>query len=144
MIRRPPRSTLFPYTTLFRSSFNATYNSPFRDLEPIGRLDWQLRPNWKLFYRFSYEQNSVVRGFIPNTFTPFKNVDHTPVHAAGLDFNTGAFSHSIRFGYTKFRNGIADAVLGSGITDPAPGIAIAIGGDKNFFGAGGGVGRGHG
>src|SRR5437660_84496 len=118
------------------SSFNATYNSPFRDLEPIGRLDWQLRPNWKLFYRFSYEQNSVVRGFIPNTFTPFKNVDHTPVHAAGLDFNTGAFSHSIRFGYTKFRNGIADAVLGSGITDPAPGIAIAIAGDITCFGAG--------
>src|SRR5690349_23942154 len=24
MIRRPPRSTLFPYTTLFRSSFNGT------------------------------------------------------------------------------------------------------------------------
>src|SRR6266849_1507322 len=118
------------------STFNATYNSPFRDLEPIGRLDWQLKPNWKLFYRFSYEQNSVVRGFIPNTFTPFKNVDHTPVHAAGFDFNTGAFSHSIRFGYTKFSNGIADAVLGSGITDPAPGIAIAIGGDIFCLNAG--------
>src|SRR5258708_24945700 len=25
MIRRPPRSTLFPYTTLFRSAFYATY-----------------------------------------------------------------------------------------------------------------------
>src|SRR6266852_5227623 len=118
------------------STFNATYNSPFRDLEPIGRLDWQLKPNWKLFYRFSYEQNSVVRGFIPNTFTPFKNVDHTPVHAAGFDFNTGGFSHSVRFGYTKFRNGIADAVLGSGITDPAPGIAIAIGGDIFCLNAG--------
>jgi hypothetical protein len=118
------------------STFNATYNSPFRDLEPIGRLDWQLKPNWKLFYRFSYEQNSVVRGFIPNTFTPFKNVDHTPVHAAGFDFDTGGFSHSVRFGYTKFRNGIADAVLGSGITDPAPGIAIAIGGDIFCLSAG--------
>src|SRR2546430_3838870 len=30
MIRRPPRSTLFPYTTLFRSPFNnlTTYQSP--------------------------------------------------------------------------------------------------------------------
>src|SRR5438445_4393336 len=30
MIRRPPRSTLFPYTTLFRSNnqFSATANSP--------------------------------------------------------------------------------------------------------------------
>src|SRR5688572_30550711 len=27
MIRRPPRSTLFPYTTLFRSIFNSAINS---------------------------------------------------------------------------------------------------------------------
>src|SRR2546430_7775485 len=27
MIRRPPRSTLFPYTTLFRSLANHVYNS---------------------------------------------------------------------------------------------------------------------
>src|SRR5258705_12207767 len=29
MIRRPPRSTLFPYTTLFRSGFGQT--GPYRD-----------------------------------------------------------------------------------------------------------------
>src|SRR2546428_3613974 len=28
MIRRPPRSTLFPYTTLFRSSFGAGFATP--------------------------------------------------------------------------------------------------------------------
>src|SRR3712207_8402513 len=28
MIRRPPRSTLFPYTTLFRSSSSRWYSSP--------------------------------------------------------------------------------------------------------------------
>src|ERR1017187_8753887 len=28
MIRRPPRSTLFPYTTLFRSGANPTFMSP--------------------------------------------------------------------------------------------------------------------
>src|SRR3712207_8857463 len=27
MIRRPPRSTLFPYTTLFRSPFHTTFTS---------------------------------------------------------------------------------------------------------------------
>src|SRR3712207_9256515 len=27
MIRRPPRSTLFPYTTLFRSDFHSKYRS---------------------------------------------------------------------------------------------------------------------
>src|SRR5947208_7784674 len=30
MIRRPPRSTLFPYTTLFRSSCFVTYQYPVR------------------------------------------------------------------------------------------------------------------
>src|SRR5260370_23531687 len=30
MIRRPPRSTLFPYTTLFRSSFPITEHTGFR------------------------------------------------------------------------------------------------------------------
>src|SRR5256885_10028286 len=28
MIRRPPRSTLFPYTTLFRSRLDALFSSP--------------------------------------------------------------------------------------------------------------------
>src|SRR2546425_5184382 len=28
MIRRPPRSTLFPYTTLFRSRLHASLNTP--------------------------------------------------------------------------------------------------------------------
>src|SRR5260370_10303344 len=34
MIRRPPRSTLFPYTTLFRSSFSGTgiSNQPHQQL----------------------------------------------------------------------------------------------------------------
>src|SRR5260370_29336885 len=35
MIRRPPRSTLFPYTTLFRSPFNAT-----RWLPALYRLNY--------------------------------------------------------------------------------------------------------
>src|SRR5438034_6213799 len=30
MIRRPPRSTLFPYTTLFRSSSSPAWRGPFR------------------------------------------------------------------------------------------------------------------
>src|SRR2546429_5858872 len=43
MIRRPPRSTLFPYTTLFRSQthsfvFSAVNSSPHRDLCVSGRL----------------------------------------------------------------------------------------------------------
>src|SRR2546422_9862011 len=34
MIRRPPRSTLFPYTTLFRS--------PMTSLNPVFQVGWQV------------------------------------------------------------------------------------------------------
>ncbi|NDQ56596.1 MAG: TonB-dependent receptor [Acidipila sp.] len=124
-------------TVLGQSSFpSGSFTSPFRDLELLGRVDWQVRPSWNIFYRFSYEQNRNVSTFIPNTFQPFANVDHTPVHVVGTNFNTGSFSHSIRFGYTKFRNAIVDAVVGSKILNPAPGIAIAIGGDQLCLTAG--------
>src|SRR2546422_1946887 len=35
MIRRPPRSTLFPYTTLFRSAARANRRGPGRSTPPI-------------------------------------------------------------------------------------------------------------
>src|SRR3712207_7533004 len=39
MIRRPPRSTLFPYTTLFRShEHRLHFGQVFQDLEPNGAL----------------------------------------------------------------------------------------------------------
>src|SRR2546430_9200960 len=40
MIRRPPRSTLFPYTTLFRSSLAARHlpQNPHTSAEPDRRL----------------------------------------------------------------------------------------------------------
>src|SRR5256885_3032866 len=63
MIRRPPRSTLFPYTTLFRSAgfrriereydtaVEADHRAGFGDLHAVGEqkpvrqrhLDWQIR-----------------------------------------------------------------------------------------------------
>src|SRR3712207_7750989 len=40
MIRRPPRSTLFPYTTLFRSATGASRNGRIRRQRPLiwGRM----------------------------------------------------------------------------------------------------------
>src|SRR5437588_6617249 len=48
MIRRPPRSTLFPYTTLFRSRFAGNFDGPadvsgtrvFKQLFDSLRLEW--------------------------------------------------------------------------------------------------------
>src|SRR5262249_33068328 len=111
------------------NALSGSFDSPFHDTMYIGRVDWLARPNLQLFYRFSYEQNRTVKGIIPNNFQPFANADNTPVHAVGVDYTHGTWTHSLRVGYTKFRNGISDAVLGSNITDPSPGIAIEIGGD---------------
>jgi len=118
------------------SGLVGSYSSPFREVEGLGRLDWQINNNYKFFYRFSYDQNHSVLAIIPNSFQPFANVNHTPVHALGLDFNTGPYTHSIRFGYTKFRNAIVDATAGSSIFDPFPGIELAIGSDPDCLTAG--------
>jgi hypothetical protein len=117
-------------------ALTGNYDSPFKESEVVGRLDWQINSNYKFFYRFSYDQNRSVLAIIPNSFQPFGNVNHTPVHAAGLDFSTGGFTHSIRFGYTKFRNGIVDATAGTSIFNPAPGIELAIGGDPDCLTSG--------
>jgi len=113
-----------------------SYNSPFRESEAVGRLDWQINSRYHLFYRFSYDQNKDVLAILPNTFQPFANVNHTPVHAIGLDFNTGPYTHSIRFGYTKFRNGIVDATAGTSIFNPLPNIELAIGTDPDCLTSG--------
>src|SRR3712207_8966641 len=46
MIRRPPRSTLFPYTTLFRS---VRYVYPSRT-EALWQLNWVLTAVWLVCY----------------------------------------------------------------------------------------------
>src|SRR2546430_4440940 len=48
MIRRPPRSTLFPYTTLFRSDGErdaaATAHREAREESGLARIDWPQGP----------------------------------------------------------------------------------------------------
>src|SRR5205807_10391209 len=45
MIRRPPRSTLFPYTTLFRSAFDDELNEHSNSLDAgMGRVQKDFRP----------------------------------------------------------------------------------------------------
>jgi hypothetical protein len=111
------------------SALNGSFTSPFRDTEGVAKLDWRISDTTHAFYRFSYEQNNSLKGFIPNSFQPFDNVNNTPVHAAGIDFTTGSFTHAIRFGFTKFRNGITDGSQNA--FDPLPGVSLSIGQDPN-------------
>jgi hypothetical protein len=120
-------------------ALSGNFNSPFNEREYLGRLDWNIKNNWTAFYRFNYDQNVSVRGFNPGVYQPFENVDHTPTHVIGTDFNFGKSTNSVRFEYLKFRNGIVDGVGLSGALDPAPGISLNItpnGSDFSCLGGG--------
>jgi carboxypeptidase family protein len=108
------------------STLAGSFNAPFNEREYLGRLDYNIKANWTLFYRFNYDQNLSVRGFNPGVYQPFENVDHTPTHVIGTDFSIGRSTNSIRFEYLKFRNAIADAIVSSGALDPIPGISLNI------------------
>ena len=90
----------------------------------------------KVFYRYTYNINSNVVPYIPDTFQPFLNRDHAQDHLAGFDLTTGKFTHSFRFEFLRFANQMSDAVAGTGIYNPAPGIELAIGGDPFCLTAG--------
>jgi hypothetical protein len=106
---------------------SGSFNSPFRDQQWLGRLDYNATSNMRIFFKYTYEQNRAVGAFVPGTYSPFANVDYTPSFGGGVDFNTGSFTHSIRLGYMKFRNGITDAVAGTNILNVAPGVMVNIG-----------------
>src|SRR2546426_7526511 len=64
MIRRPPRSTLFPYTTLFRSILIASYNEKFvigRTLDAIKDLNY---PKEKLQVVVADDSSDETRALI--------------------------------------------------------------------------------
>src|SRR3712207_7913839 len=58
MIRRPPRSTLFPYTTLFRSHENGSIESPH------GHFKRRLIQQLYLRGSFEFESTAAYQGFI--------------------------------------------------------------------------------
>jgi hypothetical protein len=97
------------------NSFSGGFSSPFRETNLLSRADYNLKDKIKLFYKYSYFQNLAVSTFGAISFQPFQDKNYTRTHTAGADFNTGPFSHSIRFEYLKFQNNLSDSVVGSGL-----------------------------
>jgi hypothetical protein len=112
-----PVSFAAPFDTL-----SGGFNQAFRETDLIGKLDYQFH-GAHLFYRFSYFQNSLPSDFGLG-FAVFDNKDISRNHVVGADFNTGSFTHSIRFSYLKFQNQIADAVLGSSLPFANAGVTL--------------------
>lgn len=110
------------------------FNAPFKEGELLGRLDWQITPKYKLFYRFSYDDNRDVSAYVPGSFQPMANITHSRDNALGLDFTSGTFTHSIRFGYMKFFNHIASGITGTTPFNPSSPIELAIGSDPLCIG----------
>ena len=93
-------------------AYSGNFTDPFREDNLLGRLDYQLTKSARLFYRFSYFKNllGATFGF---GYSVYDNKDITRNDVVGVDFNTGAFTHSIRFSYLKFQNQIVDATTGN-------------------------------
>ncbi len=95
------------------SAFSGSFQAPFKEGELLARVDYSLTKTARLFARYDYFQNSAYATFFPSSFQVYNNKDYTRNEVVGLDFNTGAFTHSIRFSYLKFQNQILDATRGS-------------------------------
>lgn len=106
------------------NSLSGAYGSPFVETMALGRLDWNISSSVHAFFRYSFDQNSDLAGSA-SSYSPYLNVDHTPVYAAGLDMTTGSWTHSVRFAFTRFRNGIVDG--SQGVFNPAPGAELSVG-----------------
>jgi hypothetical protein len=105
--------------------FSGSWTQPFRETDLLGKADYTLG-KVRLFYRFTMFSNSLAAdaGY---GFSVYDNKDWTHNHVVGADFNTGTFTHSIRFSYLKFQNKITDATLGSALPLANLGVTLHIG-----------------
>src|SRR5580700_8679859 len=117
-----------PFTSPF-DGLNAALSEPYREFATDERVDWNMRGSTRAFYRFNFFQNSDLRpqGSASST-QQFRDTNNTLTNAVGVDFNTGAYTHSLRFEYLKLRNEVENATSSlSGVDNPIPGLGINIG-----------------
>ena len=102
-----------PVSSPFQA-FSGGFTSPFRETNVLGRADYQFAQSGRLFYRYSYYESSLfaTQGAGYQVYDT-KNITRTQV--VGANFNTGDFTHSIRFEYLKFENQIVDETKNSGL-----------------------------
>jgi Carboxypeptidase regulatory-like domain len=93
-------------------SFAGTFSDGFHEGNLLGKVDYQFGNGAHAFYRFSYFKNLLGATF-GYGYSLYDNVNITRNHVVGLDFNTGSFTHAIRFSYLKFQNQIIDATTGN-------------------------------
>jgi hypothetical protein len=114
-----PVALTFPFNEL-----SGGYRAPFRDVSALLRLDYKFSPTMEGFYRGTYDGNN---GYWPiSSYSPFRYDNAGRNHGGGLDFTRGPYTHSIRFGYSRFANNTMLPDL-SGVPNPAPGLNVLVG-----------------
>ena len=94
------------------ASLSGGFAQPFREGNLLGKVDYNFGNGAKAFYRYSYFDNALYATF-GFGFQVYANKDYTRNHVVGVDFNTGRFTHSLRFSYLKFQNQIKDVTSGN-------------------------------
>src|SRR2546430_884288 len=78
MIRRPPRSTLFPYTTLFRSGFPSVANFTRVSSHRLGAPIWIALLRWKTrFCRLHGSRSLRARAWCVSSCCCHRSEEHT-------------------------------------------------------------------
>jgi Carboxypeptidase regulatory-like domain len=115
------------------SSYSGYFNSPFAENDLLAKLDYQMGQSGHAFYRMSYFSNSLLAN-AGLGFSVYDNKNITRNHVIGLDFDTGGFTHSIRFEYLEFQNQIVDATLGTNLPLANYPVEIQMGSTGLFTG----------
>src|SRR3712207_8439672 len=84
MIRRPPRSTLFPYTTLFRSRQRQECHSARTRLLEDGR------PSLTLVFRFNFSSHLMSPLIQPGAW-PFRDRKSTRLNSSHANISYAVF-----------------------------------------------------
>jgi Carboxypeptidase regulatory-like domain len=108
------------------AQYAGTFADPFHEGELLGRLDYSLTKSAKLFARYSYFKN-ILGATFGFGYSVYDNKDITRNTVVGLDFNTGSFTHSIRFSFLKFQNQIVDATIGTSLPFANAGAELFMG-----------------
>ena len=106
--------------------YSGTFSDKFHEGNLLGRLDYQLTKSARAFFRFSDFQN-ILGATFGYGFSLYDNKDITRNFVGGVDFNTGSFSHAIRFSYLKFQNQIKDATIGTSLPFANIGVKLVHG-----------------
>lgn len=106
--------------------FSGSFSSPYHENNLMAKADYLFPHSVHAFYRFNYFQNSfVANGGLGFSVYDGKNVTRT--HVAGFDFNTGSFTHSIRFGYLKTARDLVDGTRGSSLPLAGQPLSLQMG-----------------